>query len=73
MFVSMFDVRVDSVNFNELSVTLTIKDGRGNKVDIFFDDAIGIQEFSRDIRQTVLTETDKSWAEFNKPKLVTDK
>ena len=69
----MFDVRVDSVNFNELSVTLTIKDGRGNKVDIFFDDAIGIQEFSRDIRQTVLTETDKRWAEFNKPKLVTDK
>ncbi len=73
MFVSMFDVRVESVDFNDLSVSLRIKDGRGNTVTLFFDDAIGVQEFSRDVRQTVLNETDKRWAEFNKPNLITDK
>lgn len=73
MFVSLFDVRVESVDFNDLSVALRIKDGRGNTVNLFFDDAIGVQEFSRDIRQTVLNEMDKRWAEFNKPELITDK
>ena len=73
MFVSMFNVEVDGVDVNDLSTTLRLKDSEGNTITLFFDEPMDVREFSRDIRQTVLTETDKRWAEFNKPKLVTDK
>jgi hypothetical protein len=72
MFVSLFDVRVEDVTVNELSVNLKIKDGSGNHITIFFNSIDEVRNFSREVRAYALNEANIAWSEFDRPKLITD-
>ena len=73
MFVSMFKVVVDSVDVNDLSTTLRLKDSEGNTITLFFDEPMDVREFSRDIRHATIEAVNKEWDTFDRPNLITDK
>ena len=73
MFVSMFKVVVDSVDVNELSTTLRLKDSEGNSITLFFDNPADVREFSRDVRHATIEAVNKEWDTFDRPNLITDK
>ena len=73
MFVSMFKVVVDSVDVNDLSTTLRLKDSEGNSITLFFNDAMDVRQFSRDIRHATMEAVNKEWDTFDRPTLITDK
>ena len=73
MFVSMFKVVVDSVDVNDLSTTLRLRDEEGSTITLFFDSPTDVREFSRDIRHATINEVNKDWEKFDRPNLITDK
>lgn len=72
MYLSLFDVSVEDVSVNELSVTLKLKDGNGNSVTLFFNSIDDVRNFSRDVRACALNEADIAWGTFDRPTLITD-
>lgn len=73
MFVSMFKTEVVSVDVNDLSTTLRLRDEEGSTITLFFDSPMDVREFSRDIRRATMNEVNKEWEQFDRPKLITDK
>ena len=72
MYVSLFGLKVEDVNINELSVTLTMSDKNGNIMIAFFNSVDEVRDFSKNVRRAVMDEADKNWVRFERPTLITD-
>lgn len=73
MFVSLFNVEVQSVDVNDVSTNLRLNDSEGNTITLFFDEPMDVREFSRDIRHATIEAVNKEWDTFDRPTLITDK
>lgn len=76
MNVSLFGVKVERVTINELSVTLGLKDNKGNAITLFFDSIDEVSDFSRSIRTWAKNKANiewDEWEEINRPTLITDR